>query len=83
MATDPVLAMRKKMIAAILERLAHAEYAEMTQAALAEMLGITRARLALLRGKQVDAFSLESLARVAMALGLTVRVSVTRPYSQD
>lgn len=83
MAADPVLALRKQILAAVLERLAHVEREELTQAELAELLGLTRARLSQLRQRQAAAFSMEALARIALRLDLAVRVSVTRPYQRD
>jgi predicted XRE-type DNA-binding protein len=83
MAADPVLALRKQMLAAVLERLAHVEREELSQAELAELLGLTRARLSQLRQRQAAAFSMEALARIALRLDLAVRVSVTRPYQRD
>ncbi|MCX7159114.1 MAG: NUDIX domain-containing protein, partial [Proteobacteria bacterium] len=50
---------------------------------LAEELGLSRARLHALQTGPVQAFSLEALVRVATKTGLTVRLSVTRPYAQD
>ncbi len=83
MAADPVLALRKQMLAAVLERLVHVEREELSQAELAELLGLTRARLSQLRQRQAAAFSMEALARIALRLDLAVRVSVTRPYQRD
>jgi predicted XRE-type DNA-binding protein len=83
MAADPVLALRKQMLAAVLERLAHVEREELSQAELAELLGLTRARLSQRRQRQAAAFSMEALARIALRLDLAVRVSVTRPYQRD
>lgn len=81
MAADPVLALRKQVLAAVRARLDH--YEEMKQAELAELLGLTRSRLHQLRHGPVQAFSLEALVRIAINTGLTVRLGVTRPYSQD
>jgi predicted XRE-type DNA-binding protein len=54
----------------------------MTETAKAEMLGITRARLHALKKRRVEQFSLDALVELAMRLGLTVRMSMTRPYAQ-
>lgn len=51
-----------------------------TQARLALMLGITRSRLNRLLKRDVELFGLDSLAAIAARAGLTVRVSVRRPY---
>ena len=54
-----------------------------TQTELAAMLGITRARLLALRKSRVEQFSLDALVELAMRLGLSVRMTITRPYSRD
>ena len=51
-----------------------------TQADLADALGITRSRLNRLLKRDVKLFGLDSLAAIAARAGLTVRVSVARPY---
>lgn len=52
-----------------------------SQATLAEILGLTQSRISqLLRGDTAH-YSLERLMDIAVQLGLTVRVSVTRPYT--
>jgi predicted XRE-type DNA-binding protein len=80
MAADPILALRKQVLAAVRARL---KQYDMKQGELAEELGLSRARLHQLRTGSVQAFSLEALVRVATSTGLTVRLSVTRPYAQD
>ncbi len=87
MAANPILALRKQAIVSIKSRLARiAEQGgdeEMTQTELADMLGLSRPRLnLLLRGKAAE-FNLESLLRIALSAGLSVKVSITRPYSND
>ena len=86
MAADPILALRKQAIAAIksrLVRIAEQGGEDMTQTELADMLGLSRPRLnLLLRGKAAE-FSLEALLRIALTAGLGVKVSLTRPYSND
>lgn len=54
----------------------------MTETVRAEMLGITRARLHALKNRRVEQFSLDALVELALRLGLTVRMSMTRPYSR-
>lgn len=54
-----------------------------TQTELAGTLGISRARLHALRNGQAEQFSLDALVEFALKLGLTVRMTVTRPYSRD
>ncbi len=80
MAADPVLALRKQTLAAIRARLRHFD---LKQGELAEYLGLSRSRLHQLVNGSAQAFSLEALVRIALRTGLTVRLSVTRPYSQD
>ncbi len=80
MAADPVFALRKQTLAAVRARL---KPIEMKQGELAEALGLSRSRLHQLQTGTAQAFSLEALIRIALRTGLTVRLSVTRPYSQD
>jgi predicted XRE-type DNA-binding protein len=80
MAADPVLALRKQTLAAIRSRL---ETFEMSKSELAEFLGLSRSRLHQLLTGTAQAFNLEALVRIAIQADLTVRLSVTRPYSQD
>jgi len=85
MSRDPVPALRKQLIAAILERLEalrRATGGEATQGELAQMLGLTRPRLNLLMNKRTEAFSVEALARIASRCGLSVRLTATRPYAR-
>ncbi len=80
MAADPVFALRKQTLAAIRGRL---KQYEMKKTELAEELGLSRSRLHQLENGTVQAFSLEALVRIALHTGLTVRLSITRPYAQD
>lgn len=73
-------ALRLAMLEAIAARLAY--YPAMTQAELAERLGITRPRLNRLLKKDLDLFGLDSLVRIALRAGLTVHLRVARPYRQ-
>jgi predicted XRE-type DNA-binding protein len=54
----------------------------MTETQKAQMLGITRARLHALKRRRVEQFSLDALVGLAMRLGLTVRMSMTRSYAR-
>lgn len=87
MAADPMLTLRKQAIAAIQSRLAHiAEQAgeeSLTQTQLAQMLRLSRPRLNLLVNGRAAEFSLEALLRIALRMGLSVRLKLTRPYSAD
>ncbi|MBK8063576.1 MAG: hypothetical protein IPK29_05520 [Betaproteobacteria bacterium] len=83
MAADPVLALRKQMLAAVLERLARrarrTEPGRTGRTARPDARGSPQ-----LRQRQAAEFSsLEALARIALRLDLAVRVSVTRPYQRD
>ena len=80
MATDPVFALRKQTLTAIRARLKHYE---LKKTELAEELGLSRSRLHQLEKGTAQAFSLEALVRIALVTGLTVRLTVTRPYVQD
>ena len=51
-----------------------------TQAEIADRFGMTRSRLNRLLKRDVELFALDSLAAIAARAGLTVRVSVRRPY---
>lgn len=80
MAADPVLAMRKQVLAAVRARL---EHFELNKSELAGHLGLSRSRLHQLQKGTAQAFSLEALVRIALKADLTVRLNVTRPYTQD
>ena len=80
MAADPVLAMRKQVLAVIRARLKHFD---MKQGELAEHLELSRSRLHQLATGSAQAFSLEALVRIAIRCDFSVRLSVTRPYAQD
>lgn len=83
MSDDAILALRRQMMNSILARIESAGIDDLTHTALAETLGITRARLYQLRARDTAAFSMEALTRIALALGMNVRVSLTRPYVRD
>lgn len=80
MAADPVFALRKQTLAAIRVRLKHYD---MKKTELAEELGLSRSRLHQLMTGTAQAFNLEALLRIAIQTGLSVRLTVTRPYAQD
>jgi predicted XRE-type DNA-binding protein len=51
-----------------------------TQSALAKRIGITQPRMSALRSGKLTQFSLDALVQIAVDLGLSVQVRVTRPY---
>ena len=55
----------------------------MTQTQLAQMLRLTRPRLNLLMNGRAAEFSLEALLRIALRVGLSVRLKLARPYVSD
>jgi predicted XRE-type DNA-binding protein len=65
-------ALRRKILARIQEM-------KLTQAGAAEVLGLTRAQMSRLSAGE-DLFSLERLIDTAACVGLTVRLTATRPY---
>jgi predicted XRE-type DNA-binding protein len=65
-------------IATVLE--AHMQGEELTLRQAAEMLGVSHPRIADLLARRSERFSLDRLALLAEALGLNVRIRVTRPY---
>ena len=74
---DRVLALRQQAMQSIA---AHVMASAGTQGEKAEALDISRPRLnALLKGR-VELFGLDSLAQLALRAGLSVRLSIARPY---
>jgi len=69
-------------IAARLQPLLDAEDGP-TQAEIAMILGMPRSRLNRLLKRDVELFALDSLAAIAARAGLTVRVTVRRPYRKS
>jgi predicted XRE-type DNA-binding protein len=74
-----VRALRLALIDAIAEHLARTP---LPQGELAAMLGISRPRLNRLLKREVELFGLDSLAAIAARAGLTLRLSVSRPYRE-
>ena len=72
--------MRAQVLAAIAERLTQAGH---TQKEVAEQLGLAQPQVSALMNKKSDGFSLDRLIDVAVRAGLSVRLSVTRPYKRD
>jgi len=75
-----VRALRAALIEAIAAHLESRLNEDTTQARLAELLGLSRPRMSRLLKRDVELFGLDSLAAIAARSGLTVRVSVARPY---
>ena len=79
-------AVRAQLADAIANRLeamrAPPDERRISQATLAEILGLTQSRISQLLQGNTAHYSLERLIGIATQLGLTVRVSVTRPYSR-
>jgi predicted XRE-type DNA-binding protein len=71
--------LREQLATAIAARI---EYLGLKQVQAAEMLGLTQPRLNLLLRGHIEHFSLDALANLASRAGLTVRLTVTRPYGQ-
>jgi predicted XRE-type DNA-binding protein len=72
---SPVL--REELAEAILERL---QALNLKQTEAAKLLGIAQPRLNLLVRGHGASFSLDTLANLAVRLGLSVRLQITRPY---
>ena len=75
-----LLGLRRAAMKTVIAHLPEGE--GLTETQKAETLGITRARLHALKNRQVEQFSLDALVALAMRLGLTVRMSMTRPYER-
>ena len=72
--------MRAQVLTAIAERLAQAGH---TQKEVATRLGLAQPQVSALMNEKGDGFSLDRLIDVAVRAGLSVRLSVTRPYKRD
>jgi predicted XRE-type DNA-binding protein len=72
--------MRAQVLAAIAERLTQAG---LTQKEVASQLGLAQPQVSALMNEKSDGFSLDRLIDVAVRAGLSVRLSVTRPYKRD
>jgi predicted XRE-type DNA-binding protein len=75
-----LLGLRRAVMKTVIAHLPEGE--GMTETVRAAMLGMTRARLYALKKRRVEQFSLDALVALALRLGLTVRMSMTRPYSR-
>ena len=84
MALNPILALRKQVIAAKKSRLTRAPGpSSKTAQRLAEILGLSRPRLNLSPTGKATEFALEALQRIAIRADLSIRLKLTRPYSSD
>lgn len=72
----PSVQMRAQLRARIQRRI---DELNLQPAEAAERLGLTRSQLSHLRAGE-DIFSLDRLVEAASAIGLTVRLTATRPY---
>jgi predicted XRE-type DNA-binding protein len=72
--------MRAQVLSAIAERLSQAG---LTQKEVAAQLGLAQPQVSALMNEKADGFSLDRLIDVAVRAGLSVRLSVTRPYKRD
>ena len=81
LSASSLLGLRRAAMKTVIAHLPQGE--GMTETDKAQTLGITRARLHALKNRRVEQFSLDALVALAMRLGLTVRMSMTRPYRND
>ena len=72
--------MRAQVLSAIAERLLQLG---LTQKQAAEQLGLAQPQVSALMNEKSEGFSLDRLIDVAVRTGLSVRLSVTRPYKRD
>jgi len=72
--------MRAQVLEAIAERLMQLG---LTQKQAATQLGLAQPQVSALMNEKSEGFSLDRLIDVAVRTGLSVRLSVTRPYKRD
>ena len=72
--------MRAQVLSAIAERLSQLG---LTQKLAAARLGLAQPQVSALMNEKSEGFSLDRLIDVAVRTGLSVRLSVTRPYTRD
>jgi predicted XRE-type DNA-binding protein len=75
---SPSAALRKELRAKIIARI---EQLDLSRSAAEKTLGMTAAQISRLEGNE-DIFSLDRLVDAAMRIGLSVRISATRPYGR-
>ena len=78
LSASTLLGLRRATLKTLVAHLPEGEGVTETQ--VAEDLRVTRARLYALRKGRVEQFSLDALVALALRLGLTVRLGMTRPY---
>ncbi|MFM9979397.1 MAG: helix-turn-helix domain-containing protein [Burkholderiales bacterium] len=79
--TPPTSAqMRTQVLDAIAERLA---LGGLTQKQAAAQLGLAQPQVSALMNRKSEGFSLDRLIDIAVRAGLSVRLSVARPYRRD
>jgi predicted XRE-type DNA-binding protein len=71
-------ALRKELRAKIIARI---EQLDLLRSAAEKTLGMTAAQISRLEGNE-DIFSLDRLVDAAVRIGLSVRISATRPYGR-
>jgi predicted XRE-type DNA-binding protein len=80
----PAQALKQQLLKAVQTRIERVRAKEgLTQAQAAEMLGMTQPRLSALVQGHLELFSLEALIDIAAKLGLSVRLSIARPYRSN
>lgn len=72
--------MRTQVLDAIAERLA---LGGLTQKEAAARLGLAQPQVSALMNRKSEGFSLDRLIDIAVRAGLSVRLSVARPYRRD
>jgi predicted XRE-type DNA-binding protein len=75
---SPSAALRKELRAKIIARI---EQLDLSRSAAEKTLGMTAAQISRLEANE-DIFSLDRLADAAVRVGLSVRISATRPYGR-
>ena len=75
---SPSAAMRKELRAKLIARI---EQLDLSRSAAEKTLGMTAAQISRLEANE-DIFSLDRLVDAAVRVGLTVRISATRPYGR-
>jgi predicted XRE-type DNA-binding protein len=80
----PAQTLKQQLLKAVQARIERVRAKEgFTQAQAAEMLGMTQPRLSALVQGHLELFSLEALIDIASKLGLSVRLSIARPYRSN